>query len=268
MIRYFKLNLIDGNPSKIVQQRVLVNYSQANNRWEIRSSNGVSYAHGNQINFNGFKIEVIGQPQDGDGFIISPAASKAGSMKFNLKNPEDFAAASKNLVSRSLTNIGDADLNIIGTANIVKVCSDLKIKLIYFSTGYVYKGRVGNYKETDAILPINNYAWSKLGGECAVKVYEKSLILRICMTEKPFIHKKAFKNMNTNFIFHEDVAKFLPKLFKYKGVLNVGGPIQSVYNFTKKFNPKIKGINLKKNKHNLNILNCSMNINKLKKLLK
>jgi len=36
-------------------------------------------------------------------------------MKFNLKNPEDFAAASKNLVSRSLTNIGDADLNIIGT---------------------------------------------------------------------------------------------------------------------------------------------------------
>ena len=88
------------------------------------------------------------------------------------------------------------------------------------------------------------------------------------MTEKPFIHKKAFKNMNTNFIFHEDVAKFLPKLFKYKGVLNVGGPIQSVYNFTKKFNPKIKGINLKKDKHNLNMLNCSMNINKLKKLLK
>jgi len=30
------------------------------------------------------------------------------------------------------------DLNIIGTANIVKVCSELKIKLIYFSTGYVY----------------------------------------------------------------------------------------------------------------------------------
>ena len=48
------------------------------------------------------------------------------------------------------------DLNIIGTANIVKICSDLKIKLIYFSTGYVYEGRVGNYKETEPLLPVNN----------------------------------------------------------------------------------------------------------------
>ena len=38
------------------------------------------------------------------------------------------------------------DLNIIGTANIVKVCEKLKIKLIYFSTSYVYPGRKGNYK--------------------------------------------------------------------------------------------------------------------------
>ena len=70
------------------------------------------------------------------------------------------------------------DLNIIGTANIVKVCSQLKIKLIYFSTGYVYEGRVGNYKETDPVLPVNNYAWSKLGGECAVTNVQKFFNLK------------------------------------------------------------------------------------------
>ena len=32
------------------------------------------------------------------------------------------------------------DLNIIGTANIVKLCNKNKIKLIYFSTNYVYPG--------------------------------------------------------------------------------------------------------------------------------
>ena len=69
------------------------------------------------------------------------------------------------------------DLNIIGTANITKVCSDLGIKLIYFSTSYVYPGAKGNYKESDALLPINNYAWSKLGGESAVRMYKNSLIL-------------------------------------------------------------------------------------------
>ena len=80
------------------------------------------------------------------------------------------------------------DLNIIGTANIVKVCSELKIKLIYFSTGYVYEGKIGNYKESDSVLPINNYARSKLGGECAVSMYKRSLILRITMCEKPFLY--------------------------------------------------------------------------------
>ena len=53
--------------------------------------------------------------------------------------------------------------NIIGTANITTVCSDLNVKLIYISTCYVYPGLKGNYSETSPVKPINNYAWSKLG---------------------------------------------------------------------------------------------------------
>ena len=49
------------------------------------------------------------------------------------------------------------DLNIIGTCNIVKICKKYKIKLIYFSTGYVYEGKKGNYSEDDPIKPFNNY---------------------------------------------------------------------------------------------------------------
>ena len=57
------------------------------------------------------------------------------------------------------------DLNIIGTANVVKVCEKFKVKIIYFSTGYVYDGYIGNYSENDPVNPINNYGLSKLGGE-------------------------------------------------------------------------------------------------------
>ena len=46
----------------------------------------------------------------------------------------------ENNISKSI------DLNIIGTANIVKICSKLKIKIIYFSTNYDYPGKKGNYK--------------------------------------------------------------------------------------------------------------------------
>ena len=156
------------------------------------------------------------------------------------------------------------DLNIIGTSNIVKICSQLNIKLIYFSTGYVYPGIKGNYKETDPVLPINNYAWSKLGGECAVAMYENSLILRITMCEKPFLHKKAFHDIETNFMYHQDLVKVLPKILDKFGVINVGGKIQTVYQFAKLSNKNIKKISGKK----LFPPKPSMNISKLRKFIK
>ena len=138
------------------------------------------------------------------------------------------------------------DLNIIGTCNVVKICEKYNIKLIFFSTGYVYEGKKGNYKENDPVKPFNNYGFSKLAGECAVQMYKNSLILRITMTEKPFAYTKAYSNLKTNFMFHEDLVHLLPKLIKKKGVINVGGKSQSVFNFAKKFNPKVKSIKAKK----------------------
>ena len=67
------------------------------------------------------------------------------------------------------------DLNIIGTCNLVKACNNKKIKIIFFSTSYIYPGRKGNYKENDPVLPWNNYGWSKLGAESAVQMYKNSL---------------------------------------------------------------------------------------------
>ena len=156
-------------------------------------------------------------------------------------------------------------INIIGTSNIVRACSQKKIKLIYFSTNYVYPGIKGNYSEHDPVLPINNYAISKLGGECAVQMYKNSLILRISMTEKPFIHKEAFNDVEMNFMYHEDLAKNLLKLINHKGIINVGGPVQSVYDFAKKNNRKIKKIILKKTRNNLP-LNSTMNISSFKRI--
>ena len=160
------------------------------------------------------------------------------------------------------------DLNIIGTSNITKVCSDLGVKLIYFSTSYVYPGKKGNYKETDPVLPWNNYSWSKLGGECSVQMYNNSLILRMSMTEEPFVHNKAFVDFTTNFIFYKDVLKFLFKLIDKKGIINVGGKTQSVYSFAKKYNSKIKKNYAKKLLRKNHPLNPSININKLIKILK
>ena len=179
-----------------------------------------------------------------------------------------LAALSRPMVQHDKNISKSINLNIIGTANLVNICSELKIKLIYFSTSYVYPGKKGNYKEHDTLLPWNNYAWSKLGGECAVQMYKNSLILRVSMTEKPFIHKKAFANVKMNFLFHEELAKILVKIIDKKGIINVGGAAQTVYKFAKKYNSKVKKIFVKKNSIYNYPLNPYMNLSKLKKIIK
>ncbi len=143
------------------------------------------------------------------------------------------------MVNRSI------DLNIIGTANLVKMCNIYNKKIIFFSTSYVYPGKKGRYKENDPLLPWNNYGWSKLGAESAVQMYKNSLIIRACMTEKPFIHKYAFNNVRSNFIFHDQFAKIFLKLINKKGIINVGGKTQTIFEFAKKQNKKVKKINSK-----------------------
>jgi len=158
------------------------------------------------------------------------------------------------------------DLNIIGTANLVKACKKFNIKLIYFSTGYVYEGKTGNYRETDPVKPFNNYGLSKLGGECSVSMYKNSLILRITMTEKPFLHKKAYSNLISNFMYHEDLVKILPKIIDCFGILNIGGKSQSIYDFAISKKCKVKKIVFKKNSTKMP-LRQDMDITKLKRIL-
>lgn len=134
------------------------------------------------------------------------------------------------------------NLNIIGTCNVVNSCIQRKLKIIYFSTSYLYPGKKGNYRESDGLYPWNNYGWSKLGGESAVQMYKNSLILRVCMTEKPFVHKRAYANVKSNFIFQDELANLFLKLIYKKGVYNIGGKSQTIFNFAKKTNIKIKKI--------------------------
>ena len=156
------------------------------------------------------------------------------------------------------------NLNIIGTCNLVKLCDENKIKIIFFSTSYVYPGVKGNYKETDPLLPWNNYGWSKLGAESAVQMYKNSLIIRACMTEKPFLHKYAFSNVNSNFIFHEDFAKKFIKVLNKKGIINIGGKTDTIFNFAQKYNKKVK-----KNKSKGELpLKMDMNLSKYKFIIK
>ena len=88
------------------------------------------------------------------------------------------------------------------------------------------------------------------------------------MTEKPFVHKKAFANVKLNFIFHEELAKILIKILEKKGTINVGGPIKTAYNFAKKYNSTVKKKFINRKLSNHFPLKPSMNLSKLTKIIK
>ena len=196
--------------------------------------------------------------------ILSTKSIKNNIKRFNPDTILHLAGLSRPMSIHDREINKSIDLNIIGTANLVKICNINKIKIIFFSTSYVYPGTKGNYKENDALLPWNNYGWSKLGAESAVQMYKNSLIIRACMTEKPFIHKNAFDNVYSNFIFHDDFAKKFIKVLELKGIFNIGGKKDTIFNFAKKNNKKVKKI---KSKGELP-LKMDMSLSKLKSLLK
>jgi dTDP-4-dehydrorhamnose reductase len=157
--------------------------------------------------------------------------------------------------------------NIIGSANVALICLKKKIKLIYISTNFVYPGKKGNYTEDSNLSPVNEYGWSKLGGECAMQIYKNTLTLRICMNDDFFPHKSAFTNYLTSFLKKTEAARITLKLLDKKGVINIGGEKQSAYNYARNLNSKVKKIKLKKKDKILLGLDTSMNINKLSKIL-
>ena len=157
--------------------------------------------------------------------------------------------------------------NIIGTCNLTIACIEMGIKLIYFSSNYVYPLNNKSNKENDPILPINNYALSKMGGECAAQMSEDSLVLRISMSERPFVHDSAYTNVRTNFLYHEEVVKLIPKIINTKGILNIGGKNQSIYKFAKLSKINVKKLKFKQVLKEKYFNNQLINIEKLKSII-
>ena len=196
--------------------------------------------------------------------ILSYSSIKNNLKKFKPNSVLHLAGLSRPMNIHEKNISRSIDLNIIGTSNLVKVCSEKKIKIIFLSTSYVYPGDKGNYKEEDALKPWNNYGWSQLGAEAAVQMYKNSLIVRACMTEKPFIHKNAYGNVKTNFIFHDQFAKIFIKILKKRGIYNLGGKSQTIFQFAKRNKKKVKKI-LSKGEFPLRM---DMNLSKYKKAIK
>jgi dTDP-4-dehydrorhamnose reductase len=130
-------------------------------------------------------------------------------------------------------------VNVIGTANIARACARRSLRLVYISTDYVFRGTKGHYAEEDDVHPVNKYAWSKLGGECAVRLHDRSLIIRTSFGPDVFPYPKAFSDQWTSRQSVSETAKQMVNAIDsdLTGVLHIGGPRRTVLEYAKSLDP-------------------------------
>jgi dTDP-4-dehydrorhamnose reductase len=131
------------------------------------------------------------------------------------------------------------EVNIVGTANVARLCMAHGLKLVYISTDYVFRGDQGNYGEEDAVHPVNKYAWSKLGGECAARMADNWLIVRTTFGPNVFPYEKAFVDQYTSRQSVSQIAAKLVGLLGHDltGVIHLGGPRRTVYEYAVSLDP-------------------------------
>lgn len=69
-------------------------------------------------------------------------------------------------------------LNTLIPKNLVTCLENSSCKIIHISTDHLFSGEKSNYTETSEVKPINNYAKTKLEGECEILQNKQALVLR------------------------------------------------------------------------------------------
>lgn len=176
-----------------------------------------------------------------DSAIISLSSNEYDISKFSIIKMLDEINFDTLIHAGAITNsslIKDEPLNaiqtnIIGTAYLSQYCLLNNKRLVYISTDYVYPGDTGNYHETDPVLPHNEYAWSKLGGECSVKLVPNHLIIRTSFGANTFPYEYAWNNLITSKDYVDIIAPMIYKasVSNIRGILNVGTAAKTMYEF-------------------------------------
>lgn len=84
-------------------------------------------------------------------------------------------------------------VNVEGTRNMVEAAESINAHLIYISTDYVFRGKIGSYSEEDDPNPVSQYARTKYHGEEEVR--DSNTLSTILRTSVVF--KEDFKNFFT-----------------------------------------------------------------------
>lgn len=153
-----------------------------------------------------------------------------------------LAAAKTNSTEISRNAIPALKTNIGGPVHIVEWCSLNSVRLIYISTDYVYNFSTSNHREDEPLRPFNLYAWTKLGGECAVRCWWNSLIIRTSFGASEYPYKHAYQDRLVNKDYVDIIAPMIIEAIESDliGVVNIGTEKKNLFDWAKTRTPDVQ----------------------------
>lgn len=134
-------------------------------------------------------------------------------------------------------------VNIRGTKNVLNACKAKGVRLVFISTNYVFNGEKGDYKESDPISPLSEYANSKAAAESMVATYPNSLVIRtsFCSSDTwkfngAFIDQ--FSSADTVKVIAPEVLQ--AALSDLTGTLHIGTERKSQFELARQIDPEVK----------------------------
>ena len=105
-------NIIISDFRKVNNEQITFTYQTDNDLWIGRNQTNEVVAQGREvINYSGFSVIFTGDGREGDQISVKPAYNAAANISFAINRPQEFAAASRQLVTADYNNIGVAEMN-------------------------------------------------------------------------------------------------------------------------------------------------------------
>ena len=159
------------------------------------------------------------------------------------------------------------DINYKGVIDLVDYLTGKNMKLIHFSTDYVYANSKQNASENDVpVHDANWYTYTKIIAEPYIELrLNNYLIIRATHKPRPFLFDKGLISQVGNFDYVDTVSKIHIDLIEgdAQGIYNVGTELKTMYDLAKKTRDDVVPTNVKF--HDSMPLDVSMDLEKLKR---
>lgn len=177
--------------------------------------------------------------------------SAPSSNELDITDPLSFTSFDCDLVIHcaAIAKFADAekdpirtiDTNIQGTCNALKHAMTQNARFVFISSSHVFDGQKGNYTSIDLPNPLTRYAKSKVAGEMATLIYEKSLVIRTEFCDVDFPFNTAFTDKYSSKEYIDILSPKIAEkcLSEQTGICHVGGPRRSFYEFGQLRNPNV-----------------------------